>query len=69
MPPISNRGTPGGTGMAIGTGGVLPEMEEAVIGLTAGGSRQTRVRFGDDHRARGGVGQLPRRGDVDLVLE
>jgi ATP-dependent Clp protease protease subunit len=29
---------------------VLPEMEEAVIGLAAGGSRQTRVRFGDDHR-------------------
>ena len=39
-----------GYGFVIGTGGVLPEMEEAVIGLAAGGSRQTRVRFGDDHR-------------------
>ncbi len=39
-----------GYGFVIGGGSVLPEMEEAVIGLTAGGSRQTRVRFGDDHR-------------------
>jgi trigger factor len=39
-----------GYGFIIGGGSVLPEMEEAVIGLTAGGSRQTRVRFGDDHR-------------------
>ena len=37
-------------GFLVGSGNVLPEMEEAVIGLTAGGSRQTRVRFGDDHR-------------------
>ena len=37
-------------GFVIGSGSVLPEMEEAVIGLAAGGSRQTRVRFGDDHR-------------------
>jgi trigger factor len=37
-------------GFVIGSGSVLPEMEETVIGLTAGGSRQTRVRFGDDHR-------------------
>jgi trigger factor len=37
-------------GFVIGGGGVLPEIEEAVIGLAAGGSRQTRVRFGDDHR-------------------
>src|SRR6188474_40981 len=37
-------------GFVIGSGSVLPEMQEAVIGLTAGGSRQTRVRFGDDHR-------------------
>ena len=37
-------------GFVIGSGSVLPEMEEAVIGLTAGGSRQARVRFGDDHR-------------------
>jgi trigger factor len=37
-------------GFLIGSGNVLAEMEEAVIGLAAGGSRQTRVRFGDDHR-------------------
>ncbi len=39
-----------GYGFVIGGGNVLPEMEEAVIGLAAGGSRETRVRFGDDHR-------------------
>ena len=39
-----------GYGFVIGGGNVMPEMEEAVIGLAAGGSRQTRVRFGDDHR-------------------
>jgi trigger factor len=39
-----------GYGFVIGGGSVLPEMEEAVIGLTAGGSRQTRVHFADDHR-------------------
>ncbi|HEY7204551.1 MAG TPA: trigger factor [Methylomirabilota bacterium] len=38
-------------GFLIGSGSVLPEMEEAVIGLAAGGSRQTRVRFADDHRS------------------
>ena len=37
-------------GFIIGSGSVLPEMDEAVIGLAAGGSRQTRVRFGEDHR-------------------
>jgi trigger factor len=37
-------------GFIIGSGSVLPEMEEAVIGLAAGGSRQARVRFADDHR-------------------
>ncbi|MGH7350390.1 MAG: trigger factor, partial [Candidatus Rokuibacteriota bacterium] len=42
-----------GYGFVIGGGSVLPEMEEAVIGLTAGGSRQTKVRFGDDHRNEG----------------
>jgi trigger factor len=39
-----------GYGFVIGGGHVLPEIEEAVIGLAAGGSRQTRVRFGEDHR-------------------
>jgi trigger factor len=39
-----------GYGFLIGTGAVLPEIEEAVIGLAPGGSRQTRVKFADDHR-------------------
>jgi len=39
-----------GYGFVVGSGGVLPEMYQAVVGLAAGGSRQTRVRFGDDHR-------------------
>jgi len=34
----------------IGGGSVMPEIEEAVIGLGAGGTRSTRVRFPDDHR-------------------
>ena len=40
-----------GYGFVIGSGNVLPEIEEAVIGLAAGGSRETRVRFGEDHRS------------------
>ena len=39
-----------GYGFLIGQGQVMPEMEEAVIGLVSGGTRQTRVRFPDDHR-------------------
>jgi len=39
-----------GYGFLVGTGAVLPEIEEAVIGLAPGGSRQTRVKFADDHR-------------------
>ena len=39
-----------GYAFTIGSGAVLPEIDEAAIGLSAGGSRQTRVRFGDDHR-------------------
>ena len=39
-----------GYGFLIGSGAVLPEIEEAVIGLAPGGSRQTRVKFADDHR-------------------
>jgi len=39
-----------GYSFTIGSGAVLPEIDEAAIGLSAGGSRQTRVRFGDDHR-------------------
>ena len=33
-----------------GQGQVLPEMEEAVIGLSAGGTRTARLKFPDDHR-------------------
>ncbi|HEV8439113.1 MAG TPA: trigger factor [Methylomirabilota bacterium] len=39
-----------GYAFSIGTGAVMPEIEEAVIGLGSGGSRTTRVRFPDDHR-------------------
>ncbi len=42
-----------GYGLVIGSGAVMPEIEEAVIGLAPGGSRETRVRFGDDHRNEG----------------
>ena len=34
----------------LGQGSVLPEIEEAVIGLAAGGSRNIRLKFADDHR-------------------
>jgi trigger factor len=34
----------------IGGGTVMPEIEEAVIGLTPGGSRQARLTFPADHR-------------------
>jgi len=39
-----------GYAFTIGSGAVLPEIDEAAIGLSAGGLRQTRVRFSDDHR-------------------
>ncbi len=39
-----------GYGLVVGSGAVMPEIDEAVIGLGPGGSRQTRVRFPDDHR-------------------
>ncbi len=39
-----------GYGFVIGQSQVLPEIDEAVIGLVPGGSRDTRVRFADDHR-------------------
>ncbi|MBI2525388.1 MAG: trigger factor [Candidatus Rokubacteria bacterium] len=38
-----------GYGIVLGQGAVMPEIEEAVIGLGPGGSRQARVRFPDDH--------------------
>ena len=39
-----------GSGFVVGRNSVMPEMEEAVIGLLPGGSRQVRLRFADDHR-------------------
>lgn len=48
-----------GYAFVVGSQGVLPEIDEAVIGLSAGGERQTRVRFPDDHRRedlRGKIG-------------
>ncbi len=39
-----------GYGFLVGSGSVMPEVEEAVIGLTAGGERTVRIRFPDDHR-------------------
>jgi trigger factor len=39
-----------GYGFLVGSGSVMPEVEEAVIGLTAGGERTARIRFPDDHR-------------------
>jgi trigger factor len=39
-----------GYGFLIGSGAVMPDVEEAVIGLVAGGERTTHVRFPDNHR-------------------
>lgn len=39
-----------GYGVVIGSGAVMPEIDEAIIGLGPGGSRHTQVRFPDDHR-------------------
>jgi trigger factor len=39
-----------GYGFIIGSGGVMPEIEEAVIGLSAGGERTVNVRFPDAHQ-------------------
>jgi trigger factor len=39
-----------GYSFIVGQGQVMPEMEEAVIGLVPGGSRQTRLKFAEDHR-------------------
>jgi trigger factor len=49
-----------GYGFLIGSGAVMPEVEEAVIGLVAGGERTTHVRFPDNHRTealRGKAGE------------
>jgi len=42
-----------GYSIAIGSGAVMPEVEEALIGLAPGGTRTTHVRFPDDHRNEG----------------
>ena len=52
-----------GYGFIIGSGGVMPEIEEAVIGLSAGGERTVNVRFPDTHqmesmRGKAGVAQV-----------
>jgi trigger factor len=39
-----------GYSFLIGSGAVMREVEEAVIGLSAGGERTANVRFPDDHR-------------------
>jgi trigger factor len=49
-----------GYSFLIGSGAVMPEVEEAVIGLAAGGERTTHVRFPDNHRTealRGKAGE------------
>ena len=59
MEPRSEKGY----GFVIGSGGVMPEIEEAVIGLNAGGERTVNVRFPDAHqteslRGKSGVAQV-----------
>jgi len=39
-----------GYAFLVGSGGVLPEIDEAVIGMAPGDERELRVRFPDDHR-------------------
>ena len=39
-----------GYGFVIGQSQVMKEIDEAVIGLVSGGTRETRLRFADDHR-------------------
>jgi trigger factor len=40
-----------GYGFVIGQSQVMKEIDEAVIGLVPGGTRETRLRFADDHRS------------------
>ena len=52
--------TEAGYGFVPGQSQVMPEMEEAVIGLAAGGTRTTRLKFAADHRTealRGKTGE------------
>src|SRR5262245_23915022 len=46
MEPREEKGYP----FTIGSGAVMPEIDEAAIGLAPGGSRAVRVRFPDEHR-------------------
>jgi trigger factor len=46
LEPRSETGYP----IMLGQGQVMPELEEAIIGLVPGGTRQARIRFPDDHR-------------------
>ena len=53
-----------GYAFEVGAGRVLPEMDEAVIGLEAGAERQVQVRFPEGHsreELRGRTGQLALR--------
>jgi len=52
-----------GYAFLVGSQAVLPEIDEAAIGLAAGGERETRIRFPDDHRredlrGKGGVARV-----------
>jgi trigger factor len=57
--------TESGYGLVIGSGSVMPEVEEAVIGLAPGGTRHTRLRFPDDHRTEALRGKPA---DVDVKV-
>lgn len=46
LPPVSQQGY----AFVVGQGGVLPEIDAAVVGLPAGEERTVDVRFADDHR-------------------
>jgi len=53
-----------GYAFLVGSQAVLAEIDEAVIGLAAGGERETRIHFPDDHRREDlrGKGGAPRCG-------
>jgi trigger factor len=62
-----------GASFMVGQGQVMPEMEEAVIGLVPGASRQIRLRFPDDHRTealrgKSGEGSITLREVKEKIL-
>lgn len=62
-----------GYGFVLGGGAVVPEIEEAVIGLRPGESREVRLRFPDTHptealRGKPGVAQVTLREVKEKVL-